>query len=159
MQRAKANHEALHEKADDLPKHAMAHAKQQEDLGKLTVSAAESSTAAQKRCIDDFTSTLEEEHKRHRSEQETAEKTEEWYKGALTHRIALTEECQSVMAKQDALLKQKESEGGSLETWVSESLDTELANLYNKVDEQGAAMAEQVAKTRLCRMSCRGRSI
>ena len=53
------DHEALHEKADDLTAKAMLHKKQQEELGKLTVSAAESSNAAQKRCVDELTNDIE----------------------------------------------------------------------------------------------------
>ena len=50
------------------------------------------------------------------------------------------------MAEQDALLKAQMTHKQSLEAMMSESLDSELAGLYDTVGTQKAALAEQVAK-------------
>ena len=141
VQEIQAGHEAQREKADDVTFKAMLLGKQQGELGKLTASTVESSITVQKRCVDELTNDIDEERKRHRSEKEADEQEKAQLQEALTQRIALTEQCEKVMAEQDARLK-----GDGLVESMEETLEGEMVNLRNKVDEQKAALAEQVAQ-------------
>ena len=146
IQEAAARNKKQKGQAEDMETNAVTLAAQQQYLGQKTVSAAEMSCVAHKRCrnkVKEIKTKLRDERKRRREESETAEELIQWYKNALSHRITMTEQLEKVMGEQDTLLKERNAQGQSLEAMASEIVDEELAALYNKVGTLEAELAEK----------------